>query len=125
MDDVKNRQKASSLPQNPSASSLWQAWLNPLLAAQQRGAIAFDEKALIHSLSGLRETHHDVSDFRKDALDQLKTCLQEMRTKLADDLTQTHDGADYVGAHAYSMDRLLYIIIWHVAEPMQNLRKKK
>ena len=124
MDDVNNKQKAGSLPQNASTSSLWQAWLNPLLAAQQREAVAFDEKVLTHLLSGLRESHQDLAVFRKEALGHLKNSLQEMRTKLADDLTQTHDGADFVGAHAYSMDRLLQIIIWHVAEPMQNLRKK-
>ena len=126
MDDLKDPQNtAISETQNNAQASLWQAWLNPLSAAQNRDAIAFDNAALVAALSALSKTANNVNEFRKEALILLKQALQQMRGTLADDLYKTHDGAHYVGAHAYSMDRLLTILIWHVAQPMQRLRTKK
>ena len=124
MDDLTDKANAAAeLTPNSAQPSMWQAWLNPLEAARAREAIACDDKALVKSLQSLSANRQDVNAYRKEALSLLKSALQEMRKMLADDLHQSHDGAHYVGAHAFSMDRLLTIIIWHVAEPMQRLRK--
>ena len=102
---------------NTSAISLWRGWLNPYEAAVTRGAVAFDEAALIADITALGHSQTGNA-FRNDALGRLKQALAEMRDSLKEELEASHDGARYVGAHALSMDRLISIITNHVALPL-------
>ena len=103
--------------ENSSAISLWRGWLNPYEAAVTRGAVAFDEAALIADITAFGQSQTGNA-FRNDALGRLKQALAEMRDRLKEELEASHDGARYVGAHALSMDRLIRIITDHVALPL-------
>jgi len=103
--------------ENTSAVALWRGWLNPYDAAVTRGAVAFDEAALVADITAFAQSQTG-NDFRNVALVRLKAALAEMREQLKKELEESHDGARYVGAHALSMDRLIGIIATHVAKPL-------
>ena len=98
-------------------AGMWRAWLNAYDAALARGAVAFDDEALVKDLDAL-PAKKNPQKFRQDALIRLKSTLSEMRDNLSSDLERTQDGARYVGAHALSMDRLIQIICAQVAKPL-------
>ena len=105
------RELARSSSSDQSAPALWQAWLNPLGAAMARGELAFDEARLRADLRALAKNHKQSASFRKEALTCLKQALADSRVSLKDDLYRTQDGARYVGAYAYAMDRLIATIL--------------
>ena len=98
-----------------SASAIWQGWLKPLEAAKATKILWLAEVGLIADLAELRAANSDKTAFRKASLARLKQTLGEMRAALAAELYERQDGARYVGAHALSMDRLITIMVEHVA----------
>ena len=96
-----------------SAASLWRGWLNPLDAARNRGAVAFDKDALNAKIKSLTN-QPSKGTFRQAVLPCLKDALAEMRANLKQDLETSQDGARYVGAYALSMDALIDVIFTSV-----------
>ncbi|MGC6536771.1 MAG: [protein-PII] uridylyltransferase [Candidatus Puniceispirillaceae bacterium] len=108
-----------------SALSLWQGWLNPLDAARQANRLAFDKGALKQSLAELDTPKLSASDYRKQALSLTKAALQDLRDNLSQGFHNHHDGALYVGAHAFAMDELITIVVEDIAAIIYQKKQKK
>ena len=75
----------------------------------------------------LKQVQSEIEDaeFRKTFLDLLKITLNDAKDKLAENLHKTKDGAEYVGAHAVIMDRIISVIHGTVAARFSAVQSTK
>ncbi|MEK9598951.1 MAG: nucleotidyltransferase domain-containing protein, partial [Alphaproteobacteria bacterium] len=78
-------------------------------------------------LDSLKQVQSEIEDaeFRKKFLDLLKITLNDSKDKLAENLYKTKDGAEYVGAHAVIMDRIISVIHATVAARFGTVQSTK
>ncbi|MGC6497591.1 MAG: [protein-PII] uridylyltransferase [Candidatus Puniceispirillaceae bacterium] len=83
----------------------WRRWIDPLGAAVDRGIAPLDVLAFADSLSSMAGASDAA--FAKQLLATTRAAHQDMRQNLQDALSQSGDGAVYVGRHSWGMDLLL------------------
>ena len=83
----------------------WRRWIDPLGAAVDQGVAPLDVLAFEDSLSAMAGASDAA--FAKQLLATTKAAHQDMRQNLQDALSQSGDGAVYVGRHSWGMDLLL------------------
>ena len=83
----------------------WRRWIDPLGAAVDQGVAPLDVLAFEDSLSAMAGASDAA--FAKQLRATTKAAHQDMRQNLRDALSQSGDGAVYVGRHSCGMDLLL------------------
>jgi len=99
----------------------WWQWIQPLQAARAAGNQLFGPLAdndaqkggFSGNLAGELAALDQASDtaFQNGLVKAAKVLHQDMKARLAAELTSTHDGAIYVGRHAWGMDQLLSMVL--------------
>ena len=90
----------------------WLDWLDPLaaarhLVAQYPDTDILDLPALQATLKECADSHPQLEPFRIAALEHLRCYLEEGKAQLGSRLYKNCDGAQYVGMHAFLMDRII------------------
>ncbi len=90
---------------------VWQSWLAPLerarMVASEGVFCAVDQNAMATEIDGITDQYPDRTNRRAALLKILKTYHEKAKHTLMQRLFRDRDGAEYVGAHADTMDILI------------------